>query len=78
MTKAKTETASDPADWLVVRSTVNLPRLPRDHVALVNINDPEVQKKLRATYLVPLPLNEQPKLRIDPETLLPILEVNLA
>lgn len=75
MAKVKTPEASAD-DWKIVRATWPLPRLPRDHIALVNITDPEVQKKLRSTAFVLLPENEQPKVRIDPETLLPILEVN--
>lgn len=74
---AKDEAAGgDASDWLLVRATVPLPKLPRDHMALVNITLPEVQRALMATWIVPLPVNEQPKLTIDPETLLPVLEVN--
>lgn len=46
--------------WIVVRSTVNLPGLPRDRVAMVNAHLPDIQRCLRATWLVPLPADQQP------------------
>lgn len=46
--------------WVVVRSTVHRPGLPRNHVATVDITDPDIQHELRASWIVPLPAAEQP------------------
>jgi hypothetical protein len=46
--------------WVVVRSTVPRHGLPRNHVATVDITDPVIQHELRASWIVPLPANEQP------------------
>lgn len=59
---------------MLARSTMPLPRLPRDHVATVDVNDPMIQMRLRSTALVLLPANEQPKIGFDPVTLEPVLE----
>lgn len=67
------EAAEEPV-WVVVRATVSLPRLPRDHMATVDVNQPEIQRALRASWIVPLPLDEQPTITLDPETQLPVLE----
>lgn len=68
------ETQPEGPVWLVVRATVALPHLPRGHMATVDVTLPEIQNALRATWIVPLPANEQPKLTTDPATLLPIME----
>lgn len=65
--------SEEPA-WMVVRATVNRPRLARDHMATVDVNRPEIQHELRAGWIVPLPVNEQPKISTDPATGGPILE----
>lgn len=59
---------------MLARATVPLPRLPRDHVATVDVNNEKIQMRLRSTALVLLPANEQPKIGFDPVTLEPILE----
>ena len=58
---------------MLVRSTMPLPGLPRNHVATVDVMLPEIQRRLRSTALVLLPANEQPKIGYDPETLKPVL-----
>ncbi len=70
---SKRTTVEEPV-WVVVRATVPRPRLPRDHMATVNVNLPEVQHELRAGWIVPLPLNEQPEIVTDPSTGGPILK----
>jgi hypothetical protein len=66
--------AAEEPIWVVVRATVNLPHLARDHMATVDVTLPEIQRALCATWIVPLPLNEQPTITVDLETRLPILE----
>jgi len=46
--------------WIVVRSTVNLPGLPRDHVATVDATLPQIRQRLQSGYLVPMPAHMQP------------------
>ncbi len=65
---------SDEPVWMVVRATVNRPRLARDHMATVDINQPEIQHELRAGWIVPLPLEEQPEIVTDPKTGAPTLK----
>lgn len=69
----KTIVAEEPV-WMVVRATVHRPNLPRDHMATVDVTRPEIQHELRAGWVVPLPVNEQPTITTDPETGAPIME----
>ena len=43
-------------------------------MATVDITRPEIQHELRAGWIVPIPLDEQPAITTDPETGGPILE----
>lgn len=40
--------------WIVVRASVHLPRLERGREALVDANDPFIQRYLGAGWLVPV------------------------
>jgi hypothetical protein len=51
--------AVDEPYWIVVRSTVPLPGLPRDHVATVDATLPQIRQRLRNGYLVPMPASMQ-------------------
>lgn len=70
--------APEPSDpvWVIVRATVHRPGLPRDTYATVDLIDPQIQHELRAGWIIPLPANQQPRLSTDPETGLPVLEVD--
>ena len=46
--------------WIVVRSTVSLPGLPRDHVATVDATLPQIRRRLQNGYLIPMPASMQP------------------
>lgn len=55
--------------WIAVRMTATRtnplahgPRtLARDRVYLVDLNEPAIRRELQATWMVPLPANQQPE-----------------
>lgn len=74
MAKPKPAEQTDGPIYMLVRSTINLQGLPRNHVATVDITLPHIQRRLQSSALVLLPVNEQPKIGYDPDTLAPVLE----
>lgn len=56
-----------PSRMMLVRATIHLPGLARGQLALVDPADAYIRRCLRASWLHPLPAEEQPGLNYDGE-----------
>ena len=66
--------AQEPPRYVLARASMNLPGLHRDTVAIIDTDDPVIQRHLRSTALVILDEAEQLPIEVDARTMEPSIK----